>query len=259
MNKLDNRLKALKEKGRSALITYFPIGEPGIDMLQLAEAYVSSGVDVLEIGLPVENPYLDGKTIGESMGRIRRSGFKTENAFKLIKKIHAHYPDIPLEIMCYKQILDEIPLEEFGELCNNSFIDAVLVADASFEDQEYIKKFLGDNIHCLSFLPFQAQQEYIEYLSIHSKGYIFLQATDGKTGAQDQLDPKVESKIKAAKKIITRTPVCAGFGISNSKQCAEVKRMGADGVIIGSAAVSQLKSAGIEKCAIFLKECKNSL
>lgn len=259
MNKLDNRFNKLKIEKKGALIVYFPIGEPGIDTLKLADNYISSGVDVLEIGLPVKDPYLDGKTISGSMERIRESGFKAEEAFELIKEIHKRHPETALEIMCYKQIFDEIIIEKFADLCHSSFIDAILVADADFTYQEYLKKFLGKDVHCLSFLPFQADKKYLDYLTIYSKGFVFLQAINGMTGARKELDPELENKIQRAKKFITNTPVCAGFGISDAKQCAEVKAMGADGVIIGSEAVIKLKSLGIEKCVEFLKECKNSL
>lgn len=259
MNKLDNRFNRLKQEGRGALIVYFPIGEPGIDALKMADVYAKNGVDVLEIGLPVKDPYLDGKTISESMKRIRESGFTAEKAFESIKKIHEMHKDIALEIMCYKQIFQEINIEEFSELCHNSFIDAVLVADAEIKEQEYIKTFLGEDIHCLSFLPFNTDQEYLDYLSEYSKGFVFLQATNGSTGAREQLDPELGNKIKTAKDFIKNTPVCAGFGISDEKQCASVKSMGADGVIIGSASVSHMKSEGIDKCGEFLGKCKNSL
>ena len=259
MNKLDNRFKALKKENKGALIVYFPMGEPGIDMLELADNYVNSGVDVLEIGLPVKDPYLDGKTISDSMERIIESGFKPERAFEVIKEIHKRHPDTALEIMCYKQIFDEIFIEKFADLCHSSFIDAVLVADADFTEQEYIKVFLGKDVHCLSFLPFQPEQKYLDYLTIYSKGFVFLQAINGGTGARAELDPELGDKIRTAKKLINNTPICAGFGISSAKHCSQVKAMGADGVIIGSEAVIKLKSLGIEKCAAFLKECKESL
>jgi tryptophan synthase alpha chain len=259
MNKLDNRFKELKREDRGALIVYFPIGEPNIDMLELADNYVNSGVDVLEIGLPVNDPYLDGKTISQSMRRIRESGFKIEHAFEQIREIHRRHPDVGLEIMCYKQIFDLINLSEFSDTCRNSFIDAVLVADANLDDQNYIRGYLGEKIHCLSFLPFQTEQKYLEYLALNSKGFVFLQAQNGKTGARLELEPQLDNKIKWAKELINCTPVCVGFGISTPEQCSQVKAMGADGVIIGSEAVTRLKTLGVRECAAFLRECKNSL
>lgn len=259
MNKLDNKFKKLRQENRGALIAYFPIGEPGIDALKMADVYVANGVDVLEIGLPVKNPYLDGKVIGESMERIRESGFTVEKAFEIIKEIYIKHNDIALEIMCYKQIFEEINIETFTELCNNSFIDAVLVADAAINDQEYIKTFLGEDIHCLSFLPFNTDKEYLSYLSENSKGFVFLQATDGATGARKTLTPGLINKIETAKTFIKSTPICVGFGISDEKQCASVKNMGADGVIIGSAVVSSMKLEGIDKCGELLRRCKQNL
>ena len=198
MNKLDNRFEKLRQENSGALIVYFPIGEPGIDALEMADIYISNGVDVLEIGLPVKNPYLDGKTISESMKRIRESGFTAEKAFDLIRKIHEKHKNIALEIMCYKQIFQEINIERFSELCHNNFIDAVLTADADTGEQEHIKASLGGDIHCLSFLPFNTDKEYLDYLSENSRGFVFLQATDGSTGAREQLDPGLKDRIETA-------------------------------------------------------------
>ena len=67
-----NRIDRALEQSCPALIGYLPLGDPAMPR-GLAELYVKGGIDVLEIGLPVPNPYLDGATIRESMRRVNEA------------------------------------------------------------------------------------------------------------------------------------------------------------------------------------------
>ncbi|MDE7062372.1 MAG: tryptophan synthase subunit alpha, partial [Lachnospiraceae bacterium] len=73
MNRLDRHFRRQRELGKGVLITYFPIGEPKYDTLELAETYIENGSDLFEIGLPVPDPFADGKAVSDSMKRVREA------------------------------------------------------------------------------------------------------------------------------------------------------------------------------------------
>ncbi|MDX6573811.1 MAG: tryptophan synthase alpha chain, partial [Gaiellales bacterium] len=88
-----DRLAASFRPGRPALICYLPLGDPagGDDLPQL---YRDCGVDILEIGVPGSDPYLDGKTISDSMRRARFAGVNTRRASELIAAYRAELPEL---------------------------------------------------------------------------------------------------------------------------------------------------------------------
>src|SRR3982751_5697696 len=95
-----DRLAAAFAAGRPALICYLPLGDPaGGD--DLAGLYAECGVDILEIGVPGGDPYLDGPTIAESFRRARRAGVNVRRAGELIAEHRARLPGVGMVWMTY--------------------------------------------------------------------------------------------------------------------------------------------------------------
>jgi tryptophan synthase alpha subunit len=95
-----DRLASAFARGRPALICYLPLGDPaGWD--DLPELYVECGVDVLEFGVPGGDPYLDGKTISDSVRRARTAGVNLKRASELIAGHRAALPDAAMVWMTY--------------------------------------------------------------------------------------------------------------------------------------------------------------
>lgn len=259
MNCIDKKFEELKKKDERALIGYFPLGDVGLDCVTLAKTYIENGVDVLEIGYPVKNPYLDGSTVADSMHRILNNGFTTEGFFDQIKRIRAVYNDHPLIVMGYKQIFDDIAMKDFFQLCVDSKVDGVLIADASFPEWEEIDQVIPDSLYDLRFIPFQYTKEHMDIVATNVKGYIFLQAVDGATGMRENLDEKLEEKIQGLKNVNQSIPICPGFGISNAKHCKQVREINGDGLIIGSAFVNSVTNQSLEETGAFIRELKAAL
>ena len=58
-----NKLQALFASKKNVLIAYVPTGDPSFSKIIL-DAYVDGGADILELGLPSADPYLDGAIMG---------------------------------------------------------------------------------------------------------------------------------------------------------------------------------------------------
>jgi tryptophan synthase alpha chain len=238
-------------------ITYFPAGDTIIDSIKLADIYLENGSDVLEIGLPVKHPYLDGSTVSDSMKRARESHTIGE-CLNIIKTIRKNHPDSALEIMCYKQLFDELPLEQFNAFAEEAKIDALLVADATNDENLELKKKLAKRVSLLHFMNYNYTDEDVSYLEKNGDGFIFLQAVNGSTGAREKLDAHLAEKVKDAKARIDSAAICPGFGISTPEHCRQVAKMGADGLIIGSEVIKKTIE-GEDALKQFLRDCKEAM
>lgn len=259
MNNMDQRFATLRKEGKGALIAYFPLGEPRIDPLEMAKMYFDNGVDILEIGFPVADPFLDGRVVADSMARILGSGFEVEWFFEQINEIHNKIPGISLEIFGYAQLFDKVNRESFCRYCRQSKTDAVLIADADKQLQRSLDAELPQNIYNLRFMPYDFTEENILDAAANAEGYLLYQAVTGATGAREKLDKGLEEKVRCLKSKIYNVPICPGFGISTPKHCAEIMKMGADGVIIGSLVVDSIIKDGLGKTGQLLRTMKNSL
>ena len=64
MNRIEERLTALKEEGKKAFITYTTAGLPDYDTTKkLMFAQEKAGIDIMEIGVPFSDPIADGPVI----------------------------------------------------------------------------------------------------------------------------------------------------------------------------------------------------
>ena len=58
MNRIEERLAALKEEGKKAFITYTTAGLPDYDTTKkIMFAQEKAGIDIMEIGVPFSDPY----------------------------------------------------------------------------------------------------------------------------------------------------------------------------------------------------------
>ena len=248
-NRMDTNFAICKEKNKKILILYFPVGDTIFENkdVEWAKNYFDNGCDVLEIGLPNDNPILDGKTVRESMARALNNT-NLEGCFEKIKEIRKACPNNILQIMCYYRIIEEMGLEAFAKKCHECDVDAVLAPNIPSDKLLEIDEALGKyNIYNLRFVPYYLNDAVVEDLVKHSKGYIFQQAVDGATGAQPTVSKQIGVDVEIIKKAGVKTPVCAGFGISDAKQLKEALDMNADGAIVGSATISHvIKGDGIE-------------
>ena len=61
MNRIEERMNQLKERGEKAFITYITAGLPDLEHTKaIIRAQQEAGVDVIELGVPFSDPVADG-------------------------------------------------------------------------------------------------------------------------------------------------------------------------------------------------------
>lgn len=259
MNRCINRFEALRKKKDGALITYFPIGDPKFETMALAETYIENGADLLEIALPVADPFLDGKVVAQSMERINKAGRQLDWLLNEIFRIRKAYPDMPLQLFSYMKIFEKKAVDEFATCCRQIGVDAILLCDATELQIRDMEKSFDSDFCFLRFMPFRCENADVVTIKDHAKGYIFLQAADGATGERESVNASLGGKIALLHEQIPGVSICAGFGVSTPRHCREIAEMGADGVIVGSMVVKNLMSTSLKETGNLIKELKRNL
>lgn len=243
MNRMEKILSEMKEQGQKIIVCYYPLCDTLLeDQVEWAGKYFENGTTVLEMGLPFEDPHLDGKTVQDSMSRAL-SKYTVEDAFEVIRTLRATYEDKILQVMTYYKIIDRMGIESFAKRCADCGADAVLCPDIpkeKFPEMDRVPSSYG--LLNLRFSPYHLNAEAEEDLIKNAKGYIFQQAVDGATGMQKTVSPQVGINARRLKELGINTPVLGGFGISNAQQAKEVCDMGTDGVIVGSAVITAIQN-----------------
>lgn len=230
-----SRLEAAFEKGRPALICYLPLGDPSAGE-GLAELYADCGVDILEVGVPGGDPYLDGKTITDSVRRARNAGVNLNRAADLIAVERVTNPDIGMVWMTYP------PDDPTGlvDAVARSGVDGFLVPLGARAYAALSRQLEERGIEFIHFLTHNPTLRDVQAAVASSSGYVMLQANPGPTGLKPVVLPDNAETIGMLRRLGLKTPIALGIGIGNPEQAREAVEMGADGVIIGSLTVETL-------------------
>ena len=228
-----DRLAASFRPGRPALICYLPLGDPaGGD--DLPELYRACGVDILEIGVPGSDPYLDGRTISDSVRRARFAGVNTRRASELIAGYRAQLPELGMLWMTYP------PDDPSG------LVDAVVASGVDgfltpARGYGWLARQLEQRgVDFIHFLLHDPLLRDVQAAVESASSFVMLQANPGPTGLKPVVLPDSSSTIGALRRLGLRAPVAMGIGIGNVEQARAAVAMGADGVIVGSLTVETL-------------------
>lgn len=265
MNRYEQLFQRLQSRNQGAFIPFVTLGDPSADVsLQIIDALVAGGADALEIGIPFSDPLADGPVIQDANLRAFAAGITPARCFELISQIRAKYPELPVGLLMYANLVFHNGIEQFYETAANAGVDSVLIADVPLhESQPFRDAALANNIAPVFICPPDADDKLLETLTAAGKGYTYLLSRAGVTGTEKRAEKSL-ADLTAKLTALNAAPPVQGFGISEPEQVQESLRNGAAGAISGSAVVkiiaANLDNAPVmcQKLREFTQKMKNA-
>ena len=253
MNRID-----LAFQGRPKILSiYFSAGYPNPDdTITIIKALQSSGVDMIEIGLPFSDPLADGPTIQESSTKALRNGMSTEKLFQQLENVRNEV-DIPLVLMGYFNPMIQYGIESFCQKCESVGIDGLIIPDLPVEiyDEKYKSLFDQHGLYNMFLITPQTSDDRIRYIDNISNGFIYLVSSASVTGAKSSFGEIQTKYFNRIANMNLKTPQLVGFGISNSSTFKAATKF-SKGAIIGSAFIKFLEKEGVMKIEKFVKSIR---
>ena len=242
-NRYQNTFKQLNEKKQGAFVPFVTLCDPNFDLsLKIVRCLIESGADALELGLPFSDPIADGPVIQKASIRALTSGATVTKCFELTSIIRNEYPDIPMGLLVYSNLVVSNGINDFYEKASKAGIDSVLIADVPIiESEPFIKKAKQNNIQPIFIATPNASKENLREVSDKGEGYTYLLSRVGVTGTDVKAEMPVKNIISTLKES-KAPPSLLGFGISNPCQVKEAIDFGAYGAISGSAVVKIIQN-----------------
>ncbi len=205
------------------------------------------GADLIELGIPYSDPLADGPVIQASASRALKSGTNPIKVLEMLSSLKGKL-SIPIILFTYTNPLLNIGMDNFCQKASESGASGLVVPDLPLEEAEKLS-YKADN-HKLDLILLVAPTTPIERMKIicsKTKGFTYLVSVTGVTGARKEISANVESLIKILKDSSTM-PIAVGFGVSDADQVRQIKKWGADGIIVGSAIVKRIAEAENKSC-----------
>ena len=240
MNRIDERLGALKSQDKKALITFLTAGDPSLEFTKKAiKIMQDEGVDLIEIGVPFSDPAADGPTIQAADMRALEQGVDIFKVFDMVGEIRAEI-SVPMVFLLYYNVIVQYGADKFFKKCAEVGIDGLIIPDLPFEESgevaEYVEKYGVYQINLVS----PTSRDRIEKIAKNSKGFLYCVSSLGVTGEKSSFNTDFGEFFSIINKHST-VPACVGFGISNGEQVKELAAY-CDGAIVGSAIVKAIAS-----------------
>jgi tryptophan synthase alpha chain len=232
VEKIAAAFEAAAAEGRAALMPYLMAGYPDRETsLAVAEAYVGSGADLIELGVPFSDPLADGPTIHAAATAALEAGATLSMALEVCRSVADR---VPVVLMVYaNMVLAHGGAAEFARLAAAAGAAGAIVPDLPLGEADDVRDAFGAS--GLALVPLVAPTTppaRRAQICAAAHGFVYVVSTVGTTGERTEV-PTAVAELVAATRAEAEVPVAVGFGIATPAQAAEVGRV-ADGVIIGS-------------------------
>ena len=252
-----NRINQKLQEDKKILSIYFTAGYPALDdTLEIIQGLESSGVDLIEIGLPFSDPLADGPTIQESSTAALKNGMTTEILFDQLKDIRKTVT-VPLIIMGYFNPMLQYGVESFCKKCQEIGIDGLIIPDLPVDvyNDEYRSIFEKYGLINVFLITPQTSDERIRFIDSVSDGFIYMVSSASVTGAKTGFGQEQQDYFERIATMKLTNPQIVGFGISNSETFNQATKS-AKGAIIGSAFIKHLTGHGTENISDFINKIR---
>ncbi|TAK52664.1 MAG: tryptophan synthase subunit alpha [Gammaproteobacteria bacterium] len=235
--------------GQPALVAFLVAGYPDPARFMDQLAVVSEVADVVEIGVPHSDPFLDGPTIRGASQQALAAGITLERILRQLAELPA--PRLPpLVLMSYRAPVLAFGADRLPAALRGAGVAGLLVPDLSWEDGSELRLALeAEGLAMVQLVtPALAAARLVQRVGA-ARGFVYAATGSGVTGGERRVDQELLSWLDRVR-ALTDLPVCAGFGIRDAAQVAALAGH-VDGVVVGSALVETIGRGG--NAAAFLR------
>src|SRR5215217_2934726 len=130
--RIRDAFEVARQEGRAALMPYMMGGFPDLETaVAVADAYVESGADLVELGVPFSDPLADGPVIHDAGTRALAAGATLHHVLAAGEEIARH---VPVVLMCYANPMLARGTERFADELAHRGISGLIVPDLPLEE-----------------------------------------------------------------------------------------------------------------------------
>ena len=256
-NRIYNKFRELESRDQPALICYIVGGYPTLEHTeQIVSTLVKSGADIIEIGIPFSDPIADGPTIQRASSIALKNGATPQRCLQVCRNLRKKFPDLPLVIMTYSNIVFRVGLEKFMKVSKILGVDGFILPDMEIaESSAYVKAASVHNLATVFLASPNSDKLRIRQIMKVCSGFLYVVSVYGITGSRLDYEKYTFQSIRYIKQITGgKIPIAVGFGISKPYQVTSLVKCGADAVIVGSALIDRIKVSANNK--LLLKDLR---
>ena len=247
MTRIKQTFTNLKQQNKTAFVAFVTGGDPDYQTsLEIIKKLPVNGVDIIELGVPFMDPAGDGPTIEMASKRSIKNGMNLHKVLQMVSEFRLENQSTPIILMGYYNPILHYGLEAVCNDAKKAGVDGLLVVDLSPEEDAPLREFAEKNhLDFIKLIALTSDENRIINIAKNASGFLYLVSILGITGTKSANLIDLENHLQKIKNI-SNLPVAVGFGIKSKEQVEEISKIGADGVVVGSALVKVIEDAVIK-------------
>ncbi len=229
-------------------MTHIVAGYPDLKTSEkLALLMADNGADFVEIQIPFSDPVADGTTIMQANQKSLDGGTKVEDCFELMEKVTKEKAAGKTQFlfMTYFNIVHHYGIEKFCKKAAQCGCYGLIVPDMPIDEEpqeKYLENCKKHGLKAVQVISPLTPERRLKMIAKAAEGLVYCVSKFGTTGQTSELNPKLSSYLKKAKKYID-VPLAVGFGIS-TKAHVEAIWKEAEIAVIGSKIINIFNESG---------------
>jgi len=243
MTKIDELFSRLRREKRKALMPFVTAGDPDLNFTAaVLKELVARGCHLCEVGVPYSDPIADGPVIQASYTRALQHKVKLADILKALGDL-APKLNAPLVTMVSYAIVYRHGAEKYVGEMRETGIAGLIVPDLPVEESAALANICkAREVSLVQLVTPTTPRERAVRIAETSTGFLYYVSVAGITGERTALPQELVDNVGRLR-TQTDLPICIGFGISRPEHVKMLAPV-ADGLIVGSAIVRRITTAG---------------
>jgi tryptophan synthase alpha chain len=252
---LEARIRDARAKKDVLLMTHIVVGYPSLAAsLEIVDAMVEAGVDLMELQIPFSEPMADGPVILAANQKALAHGITVEQCFDFAAEVARRHP-IPFLFMSYYNLLFRAGLPDFAERMKSAGLCGAIIPDLPPEEgTEYLAAMDAAGLDPIFIYAPTTSEDRLRTIAVSARGFIYCVARKGVTGKHTSFTAELEAYL-ARCRAATSLPLAVGFGVQDASDVAFLRGK-ADIAVVGSATLRLVDEKGTGAVAPFIRSLR---
>jgi len=249
---LEARIRDARAKKPILLMTHIVVGYPSFEAsLQIVDAMVEAGVDLMELQIPFSEPMADGPVILAANQKALAQGSTVERCLDFAATVTRRHR-IPFLFMSYYNVLFRAGVASFAERMKAAGLCGSIVPDLPPEEAgTYLPAMERAGLAPIFIYSPSTSDERMRAIASQSRGFIYCVARKGVTGLQTTFSFDLDAYL-ARCRAATKLPLAVGFGVQD-KTDVDFLRGKVDIAVVGSATLRLIDEKGVPAVGDFIR------
>lgn len=238
------------------LMTHIVLGYPSFeDCLEIVDAMVGAGVDIMELQIPFSEPIADGPVILRANQEALARGATVDRCFDTARRITERHA-IPFLFMSYYNLVQRPGTTAFVERMRSSGVRGAIVPDLPPEEAaEYLGAMRSASLDPIFIFSPRTTDERMKTIAAEARGFVYCIARKGVTGSETTFSAELDAYL-ARCRVATDLPLAVGFGVKSRADIGHLRGK-VDIAVVGSETLRVIEEKGVGAVGPFVKSLRS--